>query len=272
MHHHGTVRIAELVLKYVQALAWPAVTLTVLWFLRAHLRDTIQRMSRVETPVGAIEFAAAARDVLRQSETATDSSAVSAQPPPPPVRHRSTPSPPAFGAGAQAPGSATGGSAGEPGDHASPGGPAFEPRPVPPGTGYGYPGPVPASPPAQYGPVQNGHLSPTRGTQLREARHAVDAAPAGAVATAWNALHALCTDVVTAVGFPAPSRPSEFGARLTSLGASPYTVMVIERLHRLSEDALREPAAVTASAARDYVDACLSAAREVERLRQQRRW
>ncbi|CAL9623836.1 hypothetical protein SUDANB6_05924 [Streptomyces sp. enrichment culture] len=100
----------------------------------------------------------------------------------------------------------------------------------------------------------------------------MDAAPAGAVATAWNALHALCIDVVTAVGFPAPSHPPEFGARLTSLGASPYTVMVIERLHRLSADALREPAAVTPNAARDYVDACLAAAQKVERLRQQGGW
>ncbi|GGT17738.1 hypothetical protein [Streptomyces chromofuscus] len=73
----------------------------------------------------------------------------------------------------------------------------------------------------------------------------MDATPAGAVATAWSALHALCTGVVTAVGLPAPSHPSEVGARLTSLGASPYMVMVIERLHRLSADALREPATVT---------------------------
>ncbi|MEV8057897.1 hypothetical protein AB0P37_15635 [Streptomyces antimycoticus] len=266
------MHIAELILKYVQALAWPAVTLTVLWFLRAHLRDTIARMSRLETPVGAIEFAAAARDVLRQSETATDSSAISAPPQtsvPPPV---STPQPPPFGGDTESPPPATGERAGEPGDRPQPGGPLSGPRPGS-GAGYGYPGPVPAPRPAEYPPFQNGGYSAhIRGTQLREARHEVDAAPAGAVATAWNALHALCADVVTAVGLPAPSHPSEVGARLTSLGASPYTVMVIERLHRLSADALREPAAVTPNAARDYVDACLAAAENVERLRQQWRW
>ncbi|QLJ02927.1 hypothetical protein HZZ00_19255 [Streptomyces sp. NEAU-sy36] len=100
----------------------------------------------------------------------------------------------------------------------------------------------------------------------------MDAAPAGAVAAAWNALHALCTEMVTAAGFPAPSRPAEFGARLTSLGASPHTVMAIERLQRLSVDALREPAAVTPNAARDYVDACLATAQNVERLRQRWGW
>lgn len=273
--HHGHVRIAELVLKYVQALAWPAVTLTVLWSLRAHMRAALDRVTRVETPVGAIEFAAAARDVLRQSESAPDGTVlpVPAQTPlPQPVI---TPQQPPPGSDAQAPPPAAGGSPHQPGNPPRQARPSPQTTPTPPGPteyGYGYSQPVTDLRPTVDTPFGDGRLTHARRAQLREARDAVDAAPAGAVAMAWNALHALCTDKITAAGFPAPSLPVEFGARLASLGASPYSVTVLDRLHRLSADALHEPAAVTPSAARDYVDACLGTAREIERLGWLRGW
>ncbi|MGW5849212.1 hypothetical protein ACWFQ8_14885 [Streptomyces sp. NPDC055254] len=62
--------IAELVLKYVEALVWPAVTLLLVWGLRSHIREAMGRMTRVETPVGSLEFeaeAAAVRDTLTRN-------------------------------------------------------------------------------------------------------------------------------------------------------------------------------------------------------------
>lgn len=66
------VEVAELVLKYVQALVWPVVTLGLVWGLRSQLRAALTRMTRVETPAGAIEFAAEAREVLDQAQEAAD--------------------------------------------------------------------------------------------------------------------------------------------------------------------------------------------------------
>ncbi|MDO0928202.1 hypothetical protein QQY24_23320 [Streptomyces sp. TG1A-8] len=262
------MRIAELVLKYVQALAWPCVTLVLVWFLRAHVRAAFDRMTRVETPVGAIEFAAAARDVLRQAESAADDAALAGPaqwPVPQPVP---APQHPQHGTDGRLPAPAgVPGPAGT-GSHPAPGG---APSPQP-GTAYGGSQQVPAPPPAGSTRSPGGSLARARRTRLREARDAVDAAPAGAVATAWDALHTLCTDRITTAGFPAPSSPVEFGARLTSLGASPHVVTVVDRLRRLNADALREPAAVTPSAARDFVDACRGAAREIDRLGRYRGW
>ncbi|MFD8144551.1 hypothetical protein [Streptomyces sp. NPDC059708] len=65
------MEIAELVLKYVQALVWPGVTVGCVWVLRHQLAEALKRMSRVETPAGSIEFAAAARDVLDEAEELT---------------------------------------------------------------------------------------------------------------------------------------------------------------------------------------------------------
>ncbi|NJP75639.1 hypothetical protein HCJ99_33705, partial [Streptomyces sp. C1-2] len=66
------MEVAELVLKYVRVLVWPVVTLVLVWSLRAQLRAALTRMTRVETPAGAIEFAAEAREVLDQAQGAAD--------------------------------------------------------------------------------------------------------------------------------------------------------------------------------------------------------
>ncbi|WP_158720969.1 hypothetical protein [Streptomyces sp. NRRL S-241] len=49
--------VAELVLKYIEALVWPAVVLVLAWSFRRHLKRAFGRMTRLETPAGAIEFA-----------------------------------------------------------------------------------------------------------------------------------------------------------------------------------------------------------------------
>ncbi|RZE89166.1 hypothetical protein [Streptomyces sp. SCA2-2] len=50
------MEIAELVLKYIQALSWPIVVLVLIWCLRRHLAGAIARLSRVDTPAGSLEF------------------------------------------------------------------------------------------------------------------------------------------------------------------------------------------------------------------------
>ncbi|MFC8495319.1 hypothetical protein ACFUJU_31920 [Streptomyces sp. NPDC057235] len=49
--------VAELVLKYVEALVWPSVVTALAWAFRRHLKRAFGRMTRLETPAGAIEFA-----------------------------------------------------------------------------------------------------------------------------------------------------------------------------------------------------------------------
>lgn len=66
--HHGVVEIAELVLKYVEALTWPLVTVGLVWGLRRHVQAAFTRMTRLETPAGAIEFTSDARDVRFEAE------------------------------------------------------------------------------------------------------------------------------------------------------------------------------------------------------------
>ena len=66
--HHAGVDVAELVLKYVQALVWPCVTLALVFVWRDRIADAIQRLQRVETPAGAVEFATDARDVRDRAE------------------------------------------------------------------------------------------------------------------------------------------------------------------------------------------------------------
>ncbi|TBO59883.1 hypothetical protein EYS09_09700 [Streptomyces kasugaensis] len=62
------MEVAELVLKYIQALAWPAVTVGVAWALRSHIQQAFARMTRLETPAGSIEFATDAREMRREAE------------------------------------------------------------------------------------------------------------------------------------------------------------------------------------------------------------
>ncbi|MER7721091.1 hypothetical protein ABTX99_29875 [Streptomyces flaveolus] len=66
--------VAELILKYVEALVWPLVTVGLVWILRGHIRAAFARMTRLETPAGAIEFASDARDTRNEAEELAASS------------------------------------------------------------------------------------------------------------------------------------------------------------------------------------------------------
>ncbi|WP_411088419.1 hypothetical protein [Streptomyces sp. 061-3] len=62
------VDVAELVLKYIEALVWPLVTVVLVLALRGHIQQAFTRMTRLETPAGSIEFATDAREVRQEAE------------------------------------------------------------------------------------------------------------------------------------------------------------------------------------------------------------
>ena len=68
MRHYERVDVAELVLKYVEALVWASVVLALAWSFRRHLKRAFDRMTRLETPAGAIEFAEEAARTYEEVE------------------------------------------------------------------------------------------------------------------------------------------------------------------------------------------------------------
>jgi hypothetical protein len=194
---------------------WPLITFTLVYVLRAHLREAFARMTRVETPAGSIEFAVEARDVLNHAESAGDSAGpvttrsgprqahgVPAPAGPPPDNGQNTdyplPAPAGSGHG-HPPGHAPGGFGHV---HPQPG------QPAPGGPSYSYPQP---GQPGSFGPVV---LHPVPGAShpveqrpgsvwrsgFRVARDVADSLPAAAVVTAWDVLERLCREVVLVRG------------------------------------------------------------------------
>ncbi|MEU5087777.1 hypothetical protein [Streptomyces sp. NPDC021356] len=289
------MEIAELVLKYLQTLAWPAVAFGALWSLRVQLRAAVARMTRVETPAGSIEFAAEVRDVLHQAEGAA-TGARSPLPPPPPLADM----PPAdsWGRPASPWDTGTGTTAGASADedeapdpepaYAAPGdGTAYDPT-APPVSAVPAPrtpdhgdhwGPALPSLPGPAGPRGGGAegTGPTvsqRLERLRYVRDTADSSPRTAIRTAWLLLSGLCEDVVgplvdgRAFGPPyfAGGAEAGFSLRLERIGLSPGSVVAFDRLRKLHDRAGTGDTGVTPLAARDFVDSCLTLAREIAAL------
>lgn len=82
--HTAYVEVAELVLKYIQALIWPTVILALLWTWRDRVGEAIGRLSRVETPAGALEFQNEARRVRDRAAAVAEEEAASTGPVPEP--------------------------------------------------------------------------------------------------------------------------------------------------------------------------------------------
>ncbi|MEW2351461.1 hypothetical protein AB0904_27810 [Streptomyces sp. NPDC006684] len=74
------MKVAELILKYVQALTWPFVVAALAWHWRRQLASAIGRLSRIETPAGSVEFA---QGVLAAREAADEVAEESAAQPVP---------------------------------------------------------------------------------------------------------------------------------------------------------------------------------------------
>lgn len=101
--------------------------------------------------------------------------------------------------------------------------------------------------------------------EFQNARDMVDASPVGAVVTAWSALGVLALDAcrASAVPLPASPRPADIGEALRWLGLPPGVMSVFGRLRELRNRAMHVEN-VTPAAARDFVDSCLTVARELD--------
>lgn len=66
------MEIAELVLKYLQALAWPGVVLTLAVIFRHQLADVFKRVTRLETVAGSLEFAEQAMEAREDAQSLAD--------------------------------------------------------------------------------------------------------------------------------------------------------------------------------------------------------
>ncbi|WP_435846185.1 hypothetical protein [Streptomyces diacarni] len=219
--------VAELVLRYVEAVVWPAVTLVVAWCLRDYLREAFARMTRIETPAGAIEFEAEARQLRERAEEMVQ-------------QHPDARTP--------APGSAPYG-----------GPPATTPSRTPPS-------PSPSSPYQQHPPPGGPYEQPPSppaseipvAADFRDSWAIVDASPVGALAAAWAALSA---GLDAALPRPPATRADRGSSallrqRLGLAGAAPATLAVYEGLRRLRDAAVDDGAPVSTSAARHFLAGC----------------
>ncbi|WP_274709435.1 hypothetical protein [Streptomyces tubbatahanensis] len=280
--------VAELVLRYVEAVVWPAVTLVVAWCLRDYLREAFARMTRIETPAGAIEFEAEARQLRERAEEMVRQAPGTPAPGPAPyggsgatTPSRTPPSPssssdpyqqqpPPGNPYEQPPSPAYPSPYGQP---LPPGSPYPDPRPPfprpSPGPGHdGVPQPEPApgqpagtagygTPPHPRPPLPTASESPVA-ADFRDSWAIVDVSPVGALAAAWAALSAGLDAALP--GLPAARADRGSSAllrqRLGLAGAAPATLAVYEGLRRLRDAAVDDGAPVSTSAARHFLAGC----------------
>ncbi|MGY1434998.1 hypothetical protein [Streptomyces reniochalinae] len=275
--------VADLVLRYVEAVVWPVVTLVVAWCLRDYLREAFARMTRIETPAGAIEFEAEARQ-LRELAEQMDRQTPDAQTPPPgPAPYGIPPAtwpyqqpPPAGDSYQQAPSPAYP----SPYQQPLPPGGSYPPRQPPaprPSPGPGHDGasrrepaqetvpvPVPAADTTGYGSPRYPQPSPPTAGELpaaadfRDSWAIVDASPVGALAAAWAALSAGLDAVLPRLPDPRADRgsPALLRQRLDLAGVAPGALAVYDGLRRLRDAAVDDGAPVSASAARHFLAGC----------------
>ncbi|WP_230535965.1 hypothetical protein [Streptomyces sp. OUCMDZ-3434] len=240
--------IAELVLKYLDTLVWPVVTLVLVWMLRAQVRQAFGRLTRWETPAGTLEFEAEARAVRDEADDLRASAEGPAQgglwpggldDEPPPDEEDGPPDP------AEEPepdvGSRGGGWGGRPG-----------------GRDVAKPSVVPA---------------PRSWPDFRYAMDLTEHGPVAAVCVAWLCLLDCVAELQRAHGAGqgadslSPRSPLiETWLWVVDLGLSPEAHQLFARLQTLWREALRDPHLVTSAAARDYVRSCHALAAELRKL------
>ncbi|MFD5185859.1 hypothetical protein ACFWMQ_25290 [Streptomyces sp. NPDC058372] len=260
--------IAELVLRYVDTLVWPVVTLLLVWLLRAQIREAFQRLVRVETPAGALEFEAEARAVREEADDLTS---------------------PDGGPGVEGPSRRPGGrhAVGDTDWLGWPPEPDEEPEPdedrepdLPPNRGE-RPAPYEHGGGAGWGAASGGGgpeppprvaPRPRRWGIFGDAMEMAEVSPVGAVVTAWTTLLTYEVSTLESHGFTPRPDPSgvhdahEVAWQLAALGASPEMADVHEGLRALRNKAVDQPHSVTPEAARDFVRSCRTLAVGLRRL------
>ncbi|MFF3520851.1 hypothetical protein ACFYYQ_09080 [Streptomyces albidoflavus] len=248
--------IAELVLKYLDTLVWPVVTVVLVWMLRAQIRQAFGRLTRLETPAGTLEFEAEARAVRDEADDLR--------------------APAGEESGRTLPGSVRT----EPDDwwpededeepppneDALPPDPEERPYEFPRGGGWGAPAGGGDDSPRWTGPLPLPRRDP-----FQEALELAADSPVRAVATAWQGLVVCAVEVLAARGHPLGPQPyahssEQIRAWLAGLGLPVEAQGVHVRLQALRNQAFQHPEAVTPTAAGDYVRSCRSLAAELREL------
>ncbi|MEU6245157.1 hypothetical protein [Streptomyces sp. NPDC047024] len=243
--------VAELVLKYIQVLIWPSVTLALFWAWRERVGEAIGRLSRVETPAGALEFQNEVRRVRDRAEAAAGESAptgaVFGGPPP-----AGWPTP-AAGSSSR-PGTA-GGTGPGPGAGAGVGA-TTEPR---------------SSEESPFEAVRR--RLPLLWSAIDQPDDVIDHSPTGAIVSAWNAVQTFAEEIL--ILYPAVRLQRPLGQRvppddlvrmLHMAGLNQSWADVLNDLHRLRDTTVHGSAPVTPQAARDFVQGCKSVCRALEDL------
>ncbi|MEW2704365.1 hypothetical protein AB0948_05010 [Streptomyces koyangensis] len=254
--------IAELVLKYLDALVWPVVTVVLVWMVRAQIRQAFGRLTRLETPAGTLEFEAEARAVRDEAD---DLRAPGEEPgrvlpgavrtgpgdwwpedldeEPPPAEDEEPP----------------------PAEDAFPPDPEEGPYEFPRGGVWG------ASSGGGDDPYRSGPLPPARRDPFQDALELAADSPVRAVAAAWERLVECAVEVLDARGHPLGPQPyahstEQIRGWLAGLGLPVEAQGVHRRLQALWNQAFQHPEAVTPAAAGDYVRSCRALAAELREL------
>ncbi|MFI2782591.1 hypothetical protein [Streptomyces sp. ALB3] len=251
------MEIAKLVLEFVKALAWPVFAAALLWVVRAQLRDVVGRLTRVETPAGSAEFAAAAADVLDDAEELALSTAGG----PDPVAVVPRPALPTEAEGSRVEPEADAEAEQEPSTDDQ----VWEEQRLRQRVWE-----VLESMPYLLDPPD--FESSVSGKRFRKAMHTAAVAPRAAVIRAWEALETSFQEVMWARGIETEGQDAPFVGptrrrllAIEALGLSRDALDVYARLRKLRNRAVHTGEEVTVAAAEDFVRSCRTIAIELQR-------
>ncbi|MFF8547113.1 hypothetical protein ACF07Z_09600 [Streptomyces albidoflavus] len=218
--------IAELVLKYLDTLVWPVVTVVLVWMLRAQIRQAFGRLTRLETPAGTLEFEAEARAVRDEADDLR--------------------APVVEGRGNQ-------------------GVPLPDPVEVPDGGSRGGGADAPAQPSDLPSSGSRRRRDALLDMAEHAPLQAMTEAWGSLVWSGLDVLRTRGRAAPDGARTP-HERAAELRRSLGEMGLPPRTTSLFERLQALWEGAMAHPDAVTSAAAGDYVRSCRSLARELREL------
>ncbi|MEU1122176.1 hypothetical protein ABZ371_00950 [Streptomyces sp. NPDC005899] len=259
------MEIAKLVLEYVKALAWPVFAAVLLWTVRVQLKGAVSRLTRVETPAGSAEFAAAAADVLDDAEELALSTAGGPEPVvvvPRPAASSSDVEGSRVEPEADADTDDADTDDGAMPDDRVPEDRRLRQRVVE----------VLESVPYLLDPPD--FESSVSGKRFRKALHTAPVAPRAAVMRAWEALETCFQEVMWARGIETEGQDAPFvgpterrRVAIEALGLSREALDVYVRLRKLRNRAVHTSEEVTVAAAEDFVRSCRAIAIELQRSR-----
>ncbi|MGW1687461.1 hypothetical protein ACWCPO_23225 [Streptomyces albidoflavus] len=218
--------IAELVLKYLDTLVWPVVTVVLVWMLRAQIRQAFGRLTRLETPAGTLEFEAEARAVRDEADDLR--------------------APAVEGRGNQ-------------------GVPLPDPVEVPDGGSRGGGADAPAQPLDLPASGSRRRRDALLDMAEHAPLQAMTEAWGSLVWSGLDVLRTRGRAAPDGARTP-HERAAELRRSLGEMGLPPRTTSLFERLQALWEGAMAHPDAVTSAAAGDYVRSCRLLARELREL------